>query len=86
MPFEILVPEGIALVVSRPHRINSILSKEVDATLNQYLVVGLIQHWTSLYSRPLVVIPKKFGGARITVHYEKLNEISSCPFPAWTRS
>ena len=37
-PFEILVPEGSAPVTCRPHRINPILAKEVDATLNQYLV------------------------------------------------
>jgi len=37
MPFEISVPEGSAPVTSRPHRLNPILAKEVDATLNQYL-------------------------------------------------
>ena len=76
MPFEISVPEGSAPVTSRPHRINPILAKEVDATLNRYLAAGLIQHSTSLYSSPLVVIPKKSGGVRITVHYKKLNQIS----------
>ena len=50
---------------------------EVDATLNQYLEAGLIQHLTSSYSRPLGIIPKKFGGVRITVNYKKLNMISS---------
>ena len=76
MPSEISVPEGIAPVISRPHRINPILAKEVDATLNQYLAAGLIQHSTSPYSSPLVVIPKKHGGVRITVNYKKLNQIS----------
>ena len=47
IPFEISVPEGSAPVTSRPHRINPILAKEVDETLNQYLAAGLIQHWTS---------------------------------------
>ena len=45
MPFAISVPEGSAPVISRPHRINRILAKEVDATLNQYLAAGLIQHF-----------------------------------------
>ena len=76
MTFEISVPEGSAPVTSRPHRINSILAKEVEATLNQYLAAGLIQHSTSPYSSPLVVIPKKSGGVRITVNYKKLNQIS----------
>ena len=37
MPFEISVPQGSAPVTSRPHRINPILAKEVDATLSQCL-------------------------------------------------
>ena len=76
-PFEISVPEGSAPVTSRPHRINPILAKEGDATLNQYLAAGLIQPSPSLYSIPLVVIPKKSGDVRITVSYQKLNKISS---------
>ena len=52
---------------------NAHLGKKVDATLTQYLAAGLIQHLTSPYSSPLVVIPKKFGGVRITVNYKKLN-------------
>ena len=76
MPFEISVPEGSAPVISRPHRIKPILAKEVEATLNQYLATGLIQHSTSPYSSPLVVIPKKSGGVRITVNYKNLTQIS----------
>ena len=52
------------------------LDKEVDATLNQHLAAELIQHSTSRYSSPLVVIPKKSGGMRITVNHKKLNQIS----------
>ena len=77
MPFEISVPEGSAPVTSWPHRINPILAKEVDATLNQFLAASLVQHWTSPYSSPLVAISKKSGGVRITVNYKKLNKISS---------
>ena len=76
MLFEISVPEGSAPVTSRPHRINPILAKEVDATLNKHLAAGLIQHPTSPYSSPLVVIPKTSGGVRITVIYKKLNQFS----------
>ena len=42
MFFEISVTIGSKPVTSRPHRINLILVKEVDATLDQYLAVGLI--------------------------------------------
>ena len=84
MPFEIPVPEGSAPVTSRPHRKNPILAKEMDETLNQYLTAGLIHHSTSPYSSPLVVMPKKSGGVRITVNYMKLNQIgklSQLPIP-----
>ena len=67
MLFEISVPGGSTPVTSRPHRINPILAGDVDATDNQYLAVGLIQHSTSPYSSPFTVIPKKSGGVRITV-------------------
>ena len=67
---------GSAPVTSRPHRINPILGKEVDATLNQYLGAGMIQHSTSPYSSPLVVIPSNAGGVRMTVNYKTLNRIS----------
>ena len=76
MPFDISIPEGSAPVHSRPHRMNPILARDVVATLNQYLAAGLIQHSTSPYSSPLVVIPKKSDGVRITVNYKKLNQIS----------
>ena len=37
---------------------------------------GLIQYSTSPYSSPLVVIPNKSGGMKITVNCKKLNQIS----------
>ena len=83
-PIEFSVPEGGAPVTSRPHRINPIVAKEVDSTLNQYLAAGLIQHSTSPYSSPLVVIPKKSCGVRITVNYKKITQItklSQLPIP-----
>ena len=76
MPFEISVLEGISPVTPRPHHINPILTKEVDATLYQYIAAGLIQHSTSPYWTPLVVTPKKSGGVRVMVSYKKLNQVS----------
>ena len=76
-PFAISVPEGSAPVASRPHRIIHIMAKEMKATLE----AGLVQHSTSPYSSPLVVISKKSGGVRITMnyYYKQL-------FLAWTKS
>ncbi|CAB1101426.1 unnamed protein product [Ectocarpus sp. CCAP 1310/34] len=73
-----------APVTSRPYRVNPPVAKQVDAILDQYLAAGLIQHSTSPYSSPLVVIPKKSGGVRITVNYRKLNKLcalSQLPIP-----
>ena len=68
MPFEIVIPEGSAPVISRPHRINPSLANEVGATFSQYLAADLIPHSTSPYSSPPAVVPKKSGGVRITVN------------------
>lgn len=77
MPFEIEVPPDSPPVTSKPYRMNPLVAKQVDAILAQYLAACLIQHSTSPYSSPIVVIPIKSGGIRITVNYRKLNNISS---------
>ena len=55
------------------------LSKQEDAILDSYLAVGLVQHSTSPWSSPLVCVPKKSGGIRITVNYQKLNKVTEIP-------
>lgn len=75
-PFETSSAEGSAPVTSRPHRIEPILAQEVEATLEQYIAAGLLQHSTSPYSSSLVVIPTS-GGVRITVNDENNNQIST---------
>ncbi|CAB1103024.1 unnamed protein product [Ectocarpus sp. CCAP 1310/34] len=62
-------------VTSRPYRVDPPVAKQVDAILDQYLAACFIQHSTSPYSSPLVVIPKNPGGVRITVNYRKLNKL-----------
>ena len=87
-PFEIKVPLGTQPIQSRPYRLNPVLSKQVDAILDSYLAAGLIQHSTSPWSSPLVCVPKKSGGIRITVNYQKLNKVTRSHrlrFPASTR-
>ena len=78
-PFEIKVPPGTQPIQSRPHRLNPVLSKQAVAILDSYLAAGLIQHSTSPWSSPLVCVPKKPGGIRITVNYQKLNKITEIP-------
>ena len=78
-PFEIKVPPGTQPVQSSPYRLNPVLSKQVDANLDSYLAVGLIQHSASPWSSPLVCVPNKSGGIRITVNYQKLNKVTEIP-------
>ena len=73
----ISVPEGSAPATPRLHRINPIMAKEVEATLDQYLGAGLIQHSISPYSSSLVVMSKKSACFWFTVNQKKLNHISS---------
>ena len=83
-PFEIKVPPGTQPIQSRPYRLNPVLSKQADAILDSYLAAGLIQHSTSPWSSPLVCVPKKSGGIRITVNYQKLKghrNPSNCDSP-----
>ena len=78
-PFEIKVPHGAQPIQSRPYRLNSVLSKQVDAILDSYLAAGRIQHSTSPWSSPLVCNPSKSGDIRITVNYQKLNKVTEIP-------
>ena len=76
LPFEITVPPDCPPVKSRPYRVNPIVSKQMDTILDEYLAAGLIQHSTSPHASPVVIIPKKSGGIRLTINYKKLNKIS----------
>ena len=78
-PFEIKVSPGTQPIQSRPYILNPLLSKQEDAILDSYLAAGLIQHSTSPWSSPLVCVPKKSGGIRITVNYQKLNKVIEIP-------
>ena len=75
LPFKITVPPNSSAVTSRPYRINPPTAKQADAVWNKFLAAGLIQHSTSPWASPVVVIPKKSDGIRITVNY-KLNKLS----------
>ena len=78
-PFENKVPPGTQPIQSRPYKLNPVLSKQADAILDSYLAAGLIQHSTPPWSSPLVCVPKKSGGIRITVNYRKLNKVTEIP-------
>ena len=83
--FEIKVPPGTQPIQSRPYILNPVLSKQADAILDSYLAADLIQHSTSSWSSPLVCVPKKSGGIRIRVNYQKLNKVTEIPQTAIPR-
>ena len=63
-------------MTSRPYRMNPPVAKQMDTILDEYLAADLIQHSTSPYASPVVIIPKKSGGIRLTVNYKKFNNIN----------
>ena len=73
------MPPGTQPIQSCPYRRSPILSKHVVTIPDSYLVAGLIQHSASPWSSPLVCVPKKSGGIRITVNYQKLNNVTEIP-------
>ena len=48
----------------------------MDEVLDEFLATGLIQYSISPWASPVVVIPKKSVGIRITVNYSMLNKLS----------
>eukprot|EP00752_Nemacystus_decipiens_P002032 g1947.t1 len=76
LPFKIAVPPDSPPVRTKPYRMNPIVAKQVDVILDKYLAAGLIQHSTSPYCSPIVVVPKKSGGLRIAINYQRLNKVS----------
>lgn len=80
-PFKLTAPPGTPPVRS-PHWMNPTVSAQVGAILAKYLAAGVIQHSTSAYRDPIVVmIPNKPGDLRITVSYQQLNRVTLADWP-----
>ena len=82
LPPKTPVPPDSLPVTPRPYRANPLVTKQMDTILDEYLAAVLIQHSTSTYANPVVIVPKKPGGVRLTLKYKKLNNISIlCQYP-----
>lgn len=77
LPFKISVPPDSAPVRSKLYRMHPLVAKKVNIILDKYLAAGLIQHSTSPYYSPIVVVPNKSGELRIAINYQRLNKVSS---------
>ena len=55
---------------------NPLVVKQLDTIPDLYFAAGLIQHSTSQYASPVVILPTKSDGIRLTINYKKLENIS----------
>ena len=71
LPFQISVPSDSRPVTSRPYRLNLLVAKQMGTILDECLAAGLMQHSTSPYASPGVIIPEKSGVIRPTINYKR---------------
>ena len=76
MPFKIEIQPGTAPIASRPYRTNPVVASQVDSILDSYLAAGIIEHSTSQWASPLLIVRRRDGSIRITVDYKRLNAVS----------
>jgi len=73
----------------KPYRLPEAQKEEINKQITQMLANGTIQHSTSPYNAPLVVVPKKLDNSgirkwRIAVDFRRLNDVTigtSFPLP-----
>lgn len=51
------------------------MQKYVEAVFNQCRAAGVIEHSTSPWVSPVVVVPRQDGSVRFTVHYKHLPRV-----------
>lgn len=75
LPHKISDPPNNSLVASCPCRSNSPTAVQVEAILDTFLEVGLIQYSTSPWVIPVVVMSKKSGGIQSSASFKKLRKL-----------
>lgn len=59
-----------------PYRLAQAYRDEVKKELKEMLEAGIIEHSSSEWASPMVIVGKKDGGMRLCVDYRKLNSVS----------
>jgi len=63
-------------VTIKPYRYSPKLKDELEKQVIEMLQQGIIQPSASMFSSPVLLVPKKDGGYRMCVDYRQLNAIT----------
>ncbi|KAG8067900.1 hypothetical protein GUJ93_ZPchr0005g15565 [Zizania palustris] len=76
--------EGSPPINVRPYRYNPAQKDEIERQVKEMLQNGVIQHSTSAFSSPALLVRKKDGTWRMVIDYRRLNDVtikSKYPLP-----
>lgn len=68
--------EPTVLVSKRPYRYPGIKKDIIEKLVQEMLDQGVLQHSTSPYASPVVLVGKKYGSWRLCVDYRELNHLT----------
>jgi hypothetical protein len=68
--------EGARPVSIRPYRFSPTMKDEIESQVAEMLQTGLIQHSTSAFSSPVLLVKKKDNACRFCVDYRHLNALT----------
>ena len=68
--------EGTNLVNKRPYKYAKHQKDIFDGLIQEYFKSGIIQHSSSLFASPVVLVGKKDGSWRLCVDYRELNKVT----------
>ncbi|XP_058740833.1 uncharacterized protein LOC131613154 [Vicia villosa] len=73
---KIPLKEGVEPFNLRPYRFSSVQKTVIDKLVQDMLDQGIVQHSTSLFASPTILVRKKDGSWRLCVDFRRLNELT----------